>query len=69
MQGIFYDMDIIHSEHDRGMRVVERQRIQHNTADTRRLPVTTEAERVVLLPGRHAGGVVVAVALANTTVL
>ena len=34
-----------------------------------RSPVAAEAERVVLLPGRHAGGVVVAVALANTTVL
>lgn len=34
-----------------------------------RSPVAAEAERVVLLPGGPAGGVVVVVALAKTTVL
>lgn len=34
-----------------------------------RSPVAAETERVVLFPGGHPGGVVVAAALAETTVL
>lgn len=38
-------------------------------AQTTRSPVATEAEGVVLFPGGHPGRVVVAAALAQTTVL
>lgn len=49
-------------------RGIKKREIRKHKA-TSKLPVTTEREGVVPLPGRPAGGVVVAVTLAETTVL